>query len=1026
MRRIARSVRRALLAAGAAALACAACAHARSVTVKDLESGPTANGLAESLAGAGVAVSNVTYTGSERAAGEFTGGSESVGFESGVVLDTGKVQTNASDEPCAQGLEGPNTCYEATEGNAAGPSGSADSTAFLLAGDEQLSALSGFETSDAAVLEFEFIPQHPSVQFSYVFGSEEYSDFANTSFNDVFAFFVNGKNCALVPGTSEPVSVNTINNGSDAEGGDITPRHAQFFRDNVRPKPTIDTQMDGLTTILACDATVNVGVRNKMKLAIADASDEQLDSAVFLEAGSLISGTQITTTLSGGGKSGGSIAVPEGTAVSDTATLAGTNAREATGTVEYKIFSDAECASEVRAAGSVAVSAGVVPASPAQTLPAGTYYWQAHYSGDAKNNAATSTCGAEVETVEAASRPTSLTTTLSGEGKSGAKITVKEGHPVTDATTLAGENTATATGTVEYDVYSDAECKNLIAAAGTVTVSAGAVPPSEARTLTPAGEYFWRASYSGDARNKPSRSKCGTEVETVEAGVARRPTQLSTSLSGEGKSGTSITVKEGSSVTDTATLSGENAAKATGTVVFDVFSDRECAHLVTSGALDISPGAPITAQETLTPAGSYYWVVRYEGDAANEPSESPCRSEIETVEGVPKPTQLATTLSGEGATGASITVREGAAVKDFAAISGENAAVATGTIEYRVYADAECKHLVATAGSETLGGGARLGSEAKTLRPAGSYFWQASYSGDAANAASKSVCGSEVETVEAPSAPAPTQIVTALTGEGRTGGAITVSEGAIVSDSAMLSGANAARATGSVQYAVYSDAACTKLFATAGTVTVSAGSVPASQLKVLPPGRTYYWQASYGGDAANQPSESACGSEIETVERASSSQPPAPTPPPPPLAGEGEGAGGGVIASSSSRPSAPCRAVVGGGRWGARGAARGAVAFDLSTEPARRAELRTFAPRARLRASVGSLDSARCLALPGGFEFRGSGPASVNRKGGYEASFAVRAKDGSTFYTLTLTRGGRTVFRLRHRKLDQGGRARFS
>jgi uncharacterized repeat protein (TIGR01451 family) len=134
------------------------------------------------------------------------------------------------------------------------------------------------------------VPQAANVQFNYVFSSDEYSDFANSEFNDVFGFFVNGSNCALVPGTSDPVSVNSINNGNDA-GGDATPHHPELFRDNVRPSgPTIDTQMDGLTTVLTCDATVTPGATSHMKLAIADTSDEALDSAVFLQAQSLTSG----------------------------------------------------------------------------------------------------------------------------------------------------------------------------------------------------------------------------------------------------------------------------------------------------------------------------------------------------------------------------------------------------------------------------------------------------------------------------------------------------------------------------------------------------------------------------------------------------------------------------------------------------------------------------------------------------------------------------------------------------------------
>jgi len=46
------------------------------------------------------------------------------------------------------------------------------------------------------------------------------------------------------------------------------------------------------------------------------------------------------------------------------------------------------------------VTAGVIPASSAETLSPGTYYWQASYGGDPSNEASKSTCGSEVETVE--------------------------------------------------------------------------------------------------------------------------------------------------------------------------------------------------------------------------------------------------------------------------------------------------------------------------------------------------------------------------------------------------------------------------------------------------------------------------------------------------------------------------------------------------------------------------------------------------------------------------------------------------
>ncbi len=139
-------------------------------------------------------------------------------------------------------------------------------------------------THDATVLEFDFVPKGSTLTFSFVFGSEEYNEFVN-SINDVFAFFLNGNNVALVPGTNTPVSINNVNlttnsqfyiNNALAGGSDPTPA----------TPPLLDTQLDGLTTVLTVTAAVNSGVTNHIKLAIADASDGILDSDVFIKSGS--------------------------------------------------------------------------------------------------------------------------------------------------------------------------------------------------------------------------------------------------------------------------------------------------------------------------------------------------------------------------------------------------------------------------------------------------------------------------------------------------------------------------------------------------------------------------------------------------------------------------------------------------------------------------------------------------------------------------------------------------------------------
>ena len=223
--------------------------------------GTTPTDLVNTLLGGGITVANVSYVGADAAAGSFTG-LDAIGFGSGIVLSTG----------LAEGVVGPNESDD-------------DTTEFDTPGDAELDAIvAPLTTEDAAVLEFEFTPTTSDVSFRYVFASEEYNEYVNSEFNDVFAFFVNGTNCANVPGTSDAVSVNTVNGGNPF-GTDAT--NPGFYRNNSIDDPgpaTIDTEMDGLTTVFTCSATVNAGETNTLKLAIADTSDAALDTAVFLEA----------------------------------------------------------------------------------------------------------------------------------------------------------------------------------------------------------------------------------------------------------------------------------------------------------------------------------------------------------------------------------------------------------------------------------------------------------------------------------------------------------------------------------------------------------------------------------------------------------------------------------------------------------------------------------------------------------------------------------------------------------------------
>jgi len=225
----------------------------------------TATTLANALLGAssGITITNATYTGANGASGTFAGGAPIIGIDTGVLLTSGSVNN----------VVGPNNTPGASAQNS-------------LPGDTDLTALAGDATFDASVLTITFVPSGNAIQFSYVFGSEEYNEFIN-QFNDVFGFFVNGANRALIPGTSTPVSINNVNCGVAAPG--VAPSgpgtNCNLFINN--DPPSHNTQLDGFTQILTFTATVNPGVPNTLKIAIADTGDDALDSAVFLAGGSL-------------------------------------------------------------------------------------------------------------------------------------------------------------------------------------------------------------------------------------------------------------------------------------------------------------------------------------------------------------------------------------------------------------------------------------------------------------------------------------------------------------------------------------------------------------------------------------------------------------------------------------------------------------------------------------------------------------------------------------------------------------------
>jgi gliding motility-associated-like protein len=237
------------------------------------------------LVGQGVSVSNINYTGSANAIGFFTAQSTNLGLDSGIVMTSGSIFNTP----------GPNTVGSSGTNN-------------LASGDSLLDDYSGQTTYDAAILEFDFVAVSDTLQFNYVFGSEEYPEYVGppcgtSNFNDVFGFFLTGpkpgggtyssQNLATVGTSPLIVSINNLNCQcfssyyvcNDPNNANQAPTN-QCASVYGCPTTSVGTtvQYDGFTLVMQVYSPVVCGQSYHIKMAIADAGDGIYDSGIFIEA----------------------------------------------------------------------------------------------------------------------------------------------------------------------------------------------------------------------------------------------------------------------------------------------------------------------------------------------------------------------------------------------------------------------------------------------------------------------------------------------------------------------------------------------------------------------------------------------------------------------------------------------------------------------------------------------------------------------------------------------------------------------
>lgn len=217
--------------------------------------------LAASITGPGVQISNPSITCHALGFGEFSFTGSQLGVDEGVILTTGRI----TDAP------GPNN-------NNGGSNWFGQGTP----GDTLLNIVTGRSTRDACKFEFDIIPVGDSLSFDFVFASEEYNEWVGSQYNDVFGFFISGPgivgdpgagnehNIAIVPGGSQAVTINNVNNGSNSS----------YYFDNVGGS---QIQYDGFTRNLTAKSVVTPCGTYHLKLVVADASDRAYDSGVFID-----------------------------------------------------------------------------------------------------------------------------------------------------------------------------------------------------------------------------------------------------------------------------------------------------------------------------------------------------------------------------------------------------------------------------------------------------------------------------------------------------------------------------------------------------------------------------------------------------------------------------------------------------------------------------------------------------------------------------------------------------------------------
>ena len=222
-------------------------------------------------------ISNITYSSGTdfddvNGIGYFSEISENFEFSQGIILSSGDASLGTGPNP---GIG------NASSGNFGWP-GDIDLTTLL----EQTDSAND-NTNNASVIEFDFVPISNNISFRFIMASEEYDQGSfECSFSDIFGFFLTNEdgvttNLAVLPDSDTPILVTNIH----PDNGVCGAANPEYFGGYVAQGES-PIAYDGYTRAFTAQSEVVPGQTYHIKLAVADAGDSALDTAVFLEGGS--------------------------------------------------------------------------------------------------------------------------------------------------------------------------------------------------------------------------------------------------------------------------------------------------------------------------------------------------------------------------------------------------------------------------------------------------------------------------------------------------------------------------------------------------------------------------------------------------------------------------------------------------------------------------------------------------------------------------------------------------------------------